>query len=134
MNFLDKLRPLALLLMRCALGVIFLYYGYGKLVSEAESNAQFFRQLGLPSYASYATGIVELFGGCLLILGLFTRIAALMLAAVMAGALWKVGFVKGVLAVPQYQLPLAVGVGVLALAAFGAGMISLDYAIFRQKA
>ncbi len=134
MNILDKLRPVALLQLRGALGVIFVYYGWGKLFSEAESSAQFFRQHALPAYASYVTGIVELFGGCLLIVGLFTRISALLLTAIMAGALWKVGFVNGVLAVPQYQLPMAVGVGVFALAAFGAGVISLDYAIFRQKA
>ncbi len=134
MNFLDKLRPLALLLLRLGLGVIFIYYGYAKLFSQAGQNVKFFQQIGFPSYMSYVVGIVELFGGALLIVGLFARIAGLLLAGTMAVAIWKVGLGKGVLAVPEYQFPLAVGAGCLVVAAFGAGLLSLDFAIFRQKA
>ena len=44
---------------------------------------------------------VELFGGVLLIVGLFTRVAGLLLAGEMAVAIWRVHMGKGVLAVPE---------------------------------
>ena len=134
MNFFDKLRPLALLLLRWGLGIVFIYYGYGKVFSHSAENVRFFQDLGFPSYMSYVVGIVELFGGCLMILGLFARIAGVMLTGTMAVAIWKVGLAKGILAVPQYQFPLICGLGALTIVAFGAGLLSLDYAIFRQKA
>ena len=103
MNALDKLRPVALLLLRWGLGIIYIYYGYSKVFSHAAENVKFFQDLGFPSYMSYVVGIVELFGGCLMILGLFARIAGVMLTGTMTVAIWKVGLAKGILAVPQYQ-------------------------------
>jgi uncharacterized membrane protein YphA (DoxX/SURF4 family) len=38
------------------------------------------------------------------------------------------------MAVSNYQLPLALAVGAFALVATGAGLLSIDYAIFRDKA
>ena len=134
MNLFDKLRPLALLLLRWGLGIIFVYYGYGKVFSHPSESAKFFQDLVLPSFMSYVIGIVEMFGVCLMILGLFARIAGVMLTGTMTVAIWKVGLAKGILAVPQYQFPLMCGLGALTIVAFGAGLLSLDYAIFKQKA
>jgi uncharacterized membrane protein YphA (DoxX/SURF4 family) len=38
----------------------------------------------------------------------------------------------GVMAVQNYEFPLALAVGAFALAALGAGLLSLDYALFRE--
>lgn len=134
MHFLDKLRPAALLLLRFGFGVVFVYHGYPKLFSRVEFYQQAFQRLGLPPWATYVAGIVELFGGGLLLLGLFTRIAALLLALEFAFALWKVHLSEGLLAVPEYEFALLVVGAALVLAATGPGPLSLDYAIFRQKA
>jgi putative oxidoreductase len=78
---------------------------------------------------------VEFFGGCLLIAGLFTRIAALLLAGEMAIAILKVNLPQGgVMAVSNYQFPLALAVAAFTLVAVGAGAVSLDRAIFKKNA
>lgn len=133
MTFLDRLRPVALLLARMALGVIFIYHGYPKLFGDTTQALQFFVQVGLPSYFVYVAGIVELFGGALLIAGLFTRIAGVLLAGQMAVAIWKVHLGKGILAVSEYQFPLALAALCVVLATVGPGVVSIDHAIFRKK-
>ncbi len=134
MNALDKLRPLGLLVVRLGLGLIFIYHGFPKLFGDTERFTQFFASVGLPASLVWVAGVVEVFGGALLIAGLFTRIAALLLAGQMAVAIWKVHSAKGLLAVGEYEFPLALAVAGFALATTGAGLISLDHAIFRQKA
>jgi putative oxidoreductase len=132
---LGKLKPVALLLLRLGLAIIFIYHGFPKLFTHSQEALAAFPRMGFPSYFAYIAGIVEFFGGCLLILGLFTRIAALLIAGEMAIAIWRVHLPQGgVLAVSNYQFPLALAVGAFALVALGAGAISLDYAIFRDKA
>jgi putative oxidoreductase len=126
---------LALLLLRLGLGVIFIYHGYPKLFTHLHETVQAFPKMGFPFYFAYIAGVVEFFGGCLLILGLFTRIAALLIAGEMAIAIIRVHLPQGgPMAVSNYQLPLALAVGAFALAAVGAGAISFDRAIFKNKA
>lgn len=134
MHVLDKLRPVALLLLRFAFGVVFIYHGYPKLFSRVEFFQQAFERLGLPPWLSYVAGVVELFGGALLLVGLFTRIAALMLAVEFMFAMWRVHLNEGLLAVSEYEFALLVVGAALVLASTGPGPLSLDYAIFRQKA
>jgi putative oxidoreductase len=134
MNWLDRLRPVGLLLLRLGLGVIFVYHGYPKLFGNTERAQAFFSAVGLPPVLVYLVGIVELFSGVLLVAGLFTRVAALLLAGTMAVAIWKVHLSKGILAVNEYEFALALCVAAFALVTTGGGLLSLDYAIFRQKA
>jgi putative oxidoreductase len=134
MNALEKLKPLGLLLLRWGIGLIFIHAGYPKLFGDTKRAMAGFASFGLPEYLVYVAGAVELFGGCLLIAGLFTRVAGFLLAGEMAIAIWKVHLGKGVLAVPEYQFPLVLAVGAFALATCGAGAISLDKLIFREKA
>jgi len=121
------------LLLRFALGAIFLYHGYPKLFTHTRETMQFFSRSGLPGYSVYLVGIVEFFGGILLVAGLFTRIVGLLLTGEMAVALWKVhGILSNPLQVHNYEFPLAVAVAAFALATFGAGPISLDQAVSLQ--
>lgn len=133
MNRLEKLKPLGLLLLRLGLGVIFMYHGFPKLFGNTQQTVAAFVKLGLPGYLAYVAGVVEFFGGCLLIIGLFTRLAGLLLAATMAVAIWKAHLGKGLLAVGEYEFPLALGVGAFALMTCGAGLFSLDHFLFRGK-
>lgn len=131
MQSMEKLKPLALLLLRLALGVIFALHGYPKLFTHTQEAMQAFGHMGFPSYFVYIAGVVEFFGGCLLIVGLFTRVAGLLLAGEMAVALVKVhGLLTTPMKVDAYQFPLAMAVGAFALATFGAGLVSLDQAVF----
>ncbi len=134
MEGLEKLKPLALLLLRVGLGVIFVFHGYPKLFTHTRETMQGMAHMGFPAYFAYVAGVFEFFGGLMLIAGLFTRIAGLLLAAEMAVALVKVhGLFSNPMAVEKYEFPLALAVGAFALAALGAGMISLDHAIFAGR-
>jgi len=133
MQSLEKLKPLALLLLRAALGVIFVYHGYPKLFTHARETLQNFAHMGFPSYFAYIAGVVEFFGGLMLIAGLFTRVAGLLLAGEMAVALWKVHMILlDPLALRNFEFPLMMAVGSFTLAALGAGAISFDQLLFRE--
>lgn len=77
MQSMEKLKPLALLLLRLALGVIFAFHGYPKLFTHTQETMQGFMHMGFPAFFAYIAGVIEFFGGCLLIVGLFTRVAGL---------------------------------------------------------
>jgi putative oxidoreductase len=130
MKFLNGVQPLALLVLRVCLGIIFVYHGYPKLVHANAGMGEFFVMHGLPAYLVPVAGILEGFGGVLLVLGLFTRPVALLLAIEMGIAIWKVHSGHGYMAVKDYEFPLVVGAACFALATVGAGVISMDHLIF----
>jgi len=132
LRFLDSFRPVGLLALRIALGIIFIAHGYPKL-AHLRGGAQmqsFFVEHGLPGYFLYIAGVIETFGGGLLLLGLFTRPAALLLGIEMCVAIWKVHSAHGYLAVHDYEFPLTLAAACFALATVGAGLISLDQPLF----
>jgi putative oxidoreductase len=132
MKFLNSLQPLSLLLLRVALGIIFLFHGYPKLAHSGNFQG-FFAGHGLPGYFVYIAGILETFGGGMLILGLFLQPVALLLAIEMCVAIWKVHSSGGYMAVPMYEFPLTVMTSCFVLATVGAGMISVDNFLFEKS-
>ena len=134
MKSLGSLQPFALVAFRAALALIFFSHGYPKLAHSTAGMQAFFIQHGLPGYFVYISGVLEVFGGAVLILGLFTRGAALLLAIEMVVAIWKVHSAKGYLAVHEYEFPLALATGCLVLATIGAGRFSLDGFLFEARA
>ena len=132
MQSMEKLRPLALLLLRIGLGVVFMANGYPKFWGRRlEHIDEFVHVAHLPAYFVYIAGALELGGGALVVAGLFTRILGLLLAGEMAVALWRDEKVfQNPLALDKYGLALVLGVGAFALATFGAGSISLDRVLF----
>jgi putative oxidoreductase len=134
MEALEKLKPLALLLLRAALGVIFIFHGYPKLFGNARGTMEGFASMGFPMYFAIIAGVLEFFGGCLLVAGLFTRIAGLLLAGEMVVALWRVhGVFTHPMAVNNYEFPMVVAASAFTLACLGAGSISVDRAILGRK-
>lgn len=132
MKFLKGLEPLALLAARMILALIFVFHGYPKLTHPSEGMRNFFVSHGFPAYFLSVAGTLECFGALLLFLGLFTRPAALLLAIEMGVAIGKVHSVRGIMAVNEYEFPLAVAAGCLVLATVGAGVFSLDHMIFGE--
>jgi putative oxidoreductase len=133
MHNLEKLKPLALLLLRLGLGIIFIYHGYPKLFGNTRGAMQGFEHMGFPGYFVYVAGVIEFFGGIMLIFGLFTRVAGLLIAGEMAVAIWKVHMPQGsIMQVKNYEFPLALAIAAFALATTGAGLISVDHAAFGE--
>ena len=92
-----------------------------------------FERLGLPGYLVYMAGMIEVFGGLMLVLGLYTRLAAVLLLLDMAAAMWKYNFNEGIYAVREYELPLVLGLAGLVVATTGVGPFSLDHLIYRSN-
>ena len=132
MRHLEKLMPLAQILLRLGLAIIFIYHGYAKLFTQRAQWVAAFPKMGFPWYFAYMAGAMEFFGGCLLVVGLFTRLIALLLAGEMAVAIWRVHLGAGLLAVSNYQFSLAVGMATFALMVMGGGVVSLDQRIFKK--
>ena len=129
MRFLNRLQPIALLSLRIALGIIFLYHGYPKLAHPSAQMHGMFVEHGLPGYFMQVAGMIETFGGGLLIVGLFARPAALLLAIEMCVALWKVHS-RSYLAVHEYEFPMALAAANFVIATVGAGLLSIDQFLF----
>lgn len=133
MQFLEKLKPLGLLVLRVALGASFIFHGYPKLNDPAHA-LKAFSGYGLPSYFAYISGILEVFGGGLLIAGLFTRGAALLLAIEVGLVLSRTIMPSaGIYAFGRYEMPLLLGAMALALVTTGAGTISIDAFTFEAQ-
>ena len=127
MRYLDRLQPLALLLMRLALGVIMLVHGSHKVFGGLHHHAQFVASLGLPAWTGYLSSFTEFLGGLLVIAGLFTRAAAFAICINMAVAIVKVHWHNGLSADHGFEFPLSLAVLAFALIFFGAGPISIDH-------
>lgn len=114
---------LGLLLMRLGLGSVFVVHGWMK-VSNLAGTVGFFATLGLPMWLAYLVSFIEFLGGIAIILGLGTRAAGYMIAAVMIGAMVTVkgsmGFVGG------YEFDVVLLALALGLALTGAGEWSVD--------
>src|SRR6516165_8705628 len=86
----NALSPLAEPLVRVAAGLFLVPHGAQKLFGlfggyGLEATGQFFAtKLGLPPSLALVTGLIEFFGGLLLAAGLATRIAAGLVAGMMA--------------------------------------------------
>lgn len=133
MRFMKALKPLALLILRWALALIYVYHGYPKLTHPTDTMRDFFVSHGFPAYFLSVAGILECFGALLFFLGLFTRAAGLLLAIEMAVAIWKVHSSNGILAVKDYEFPLALAAACFILATIGAGTLSLDRLFFGER-
>jgi len=122
----------ASVLVRLGAGVTFVLFGIGKLTSHASEVASF-RAYGLPSPDAfvYVIGGVELLGGALLIAGLTARIAALVLAGDMVGAIIVSGIGRGELI--SLTLAPALLAGMLLLLYAGPGPRALDRHLFEKQ-
>ena len=80
--------PYAVLLLRVALGIVFLAHAYAKLmVFTLPGTARFFAAHGFPGWTAYPVFAIELVGGLALIVGAYPRWIAIGLLPVMMGAL-----------------------------------------------
>jgi putative oxidoreductase len=126
-----------ILILRLGVGLVFLTHGYPKMSGRSndpkinrEGLTHSIRRLGLPfpAHLALAVGTIEFAGGILLIVGLWTRWAALALAVIMAVAsarnLVEKGFLKSA------DFPFSLLATLLGLTFLGGGFLSLDRLLF----
>ena len=87
----SRTAPYAALLLRITLGGLFLTHLALKFfVFTPGGTAAFFGKVGLPPGLAYVVMSAELLGGIALILGVWTRLAALLLTPILLGAIFTV--------------------------------------------
>jgi putative oxidoreductase len=127
-NWLNRFQSLGALVMRLVLGTIMVRHGYDKIIpSGALYNfSHMVTRLHLPVWLGYVAAFTEFFGGMLLIIGLLTRFAALMVAFDMATAIVKIHLHGGLMGQNSFALPLALFSIALMLVFTGCGWLGLD--------
>jgi putative oxidoreductase len=120
---------LGVTLLRVVVGIVFLSHGIQKLfVFGLAGITGGFTQMGipLPTIAAPVVTFVELLGGIALILGLFTRVAALLLAIDMAGAIVFVHGKNGFFLPNGFEFALTLLVANIAIAIGGPGEYAIE--------
>lgn len=128
-----------LLALRVALGIIFIYHGYSKLLKVPPIGgpgglAKGLQTLGfpVPLFLAWVVALVEVPGAAALILGLFTRWVSLIIAIEMAVVIFRVKRGRGVAFTARdttgWEFDFINLAAALALMLLGAGSISLDAA------
>lgn len=126
MRYLDRMQPLALLVLRMVLGLVMIAHGSQKLFGGISQYVHWISSMGLPGWMAYLSIGAEFLGGILVVAGLFTRFVALAIEVDMIVAILKVHWKHGLLGDSGYEFPLSLAAIAFALIFFGAGPIALD--------
>lgn len=130
---LGERKDLALFIVRVVVGIIFLAHGVGKLQAGVPGFAGMLGNLGFPAplFFAWVVALTETLGGIGLILGVFSRLAALLIAIVMIVAIIKVKAAMGL--VGGAELDLGLLVGLLAVLLQGPGAWSVEWKLFKRE-
>jgi len=108
-------------LLRIVAGLLFLWHGASKLVGFPVPVPE------APTFILYVAGPIELFGGALVMIGLFTRWSAFLCSGLMAAAYWMAHGTKALFPLQNGgELAVLYCFVFLFLAARGAGIWSVD--------
>lgn len=132
----DKRLDTALLILRLAIGAIFIAHGWQKVFGFGIAGiTKGFAQMGVPLAGLVAplVSVLELVGGFALVLGLATRIAGLLLAIDMFCAILIVHGKNGFFLPKGIEFVMGNMAMALALAIIGAGAYSLDAKLSRRS-
>lgn len=97
------------IIMRVVLGIIFVFHAVDKFQMGLGNVEAWFTSLGVPGFVAYVVVVIELVGGIMLILGLFTRYVSALFVLVLIGAIMTAKLSVGLLGNGQmagYELDL----------------------------
>lgn len=131
---LDRQKDAGLLIIRLVAAVVFVFHGSQILFGAwgGPGPAGFAGMLHMSIGAAYAVGLAQFCGGIALGLGLLTRLGALCILIVMAGAIYLVHWSHGFSVVHNgIEYPLTQACIALALLVAGAGRYALGAGLGR---
>src|SRR5262245_36338340 len=123
---MERVAPYLILIGRVVLSVMFIQSGWEKLFGYA-GTAEYMQAAGVPGALLPLVILTELGGGLLVVLGLFTRWAAIALAGfcVLAGYLFH--YQPGdMMQMINFMKNITIAGGFLVLAGSGPGALALD--------
>lgn len=122
LDFMAKFGPHTYALLRIVAAFLFLWHGAQKLFGFPGGSSG-----DRPFHITYIAGPIELFGGLLLMLGLFTRPVAFLCSGLMASAYWMSHGTRALLPIENRgELAALYCFLFLFLSAQGSGIWSLD--------
>src|SRR3989337_3092422 len=95
--FMSSYNPQGYALMRIVVGFLFLWHGAQKLFGIPSPIPG-----EIPAFITYIAGPIELIGGTLVMIGLFTRWAAFLASCQMAVAYWMAARTNAGLPIPYH--------------------------------
>ncbi|HVY86291.1 MAG TPA: DoxX family protein [Caulobacterales bacterium] len=132
MPILDRYTGLLLSILRIVSGLLFLEHGAAKLLHFPPT--EMFATAPAVGSLFWIAGVLELVGGALLVIGLFTPVVAFVLSGEMAVAYWTVHAKQSFYPVlNQGDAAVLFCFVFLYLAAAGAGPLSADALFFKKK-
>ena len=127
---LSKYQPIAHTVLRIVAGFLWMPHGAQKLfgfLSDSPDHAQLFSQM-------WFAGVIEFGGGLLIMLGLFTRVAAFIGSGEMASAFFMAHFPRGFWPLENRgELPVLYCFLWLFFFVAGAGSFSLDAMLKKRR-
>lgn len=124
------------IIMRVVLGIIFVFHGVDKLQMGLSNVEAWFSSIGIPGFLAYIVAYVELIGGIMLIVGLFTRYVSGLLIVILIGAIVTAKLSVGLLGNGQmagYELDLGFILVLLYLVVADQTRISVDRFIKNKR-
>lgn len=120
---MNRLAPYAAFFMRLAVGGVFLRHGVSKLDNGLSATAAFLHDVGFPFAIVFAVILiaVETVGAACVLLGVFTRVWAALMAVVMTVAILAVKVPRG----GSFELEALLFAGAITLVALGDGPLSI---------
>ena len=130
---MDKVarNALAPLLLRLGLAVVFIFHGMGKVSPDKSWGTAWHPELSVALQAAVAWG--EFLGGVALAIGFLTRLAALGIVGIMAGAIATVHWQFGFPGPKGWEYNFVLITMALAVALLGSGVLGLDYWLWPRK-
>jgi putative oxidoreductase len=114
--------------MRIVTGFLFLWHGAQKLFSFPTAMPG-----GVPAFITYIAGPIELIGGILVMIGLFTRWSGFLASGLMASAYWMAHGTKALLPIQNNgELAVLYCFVFLFISTQGGGIWSIDAAQKRR--
>jgi len=126
-NGINKYAKYAEIPLRLGLSLIFIYDGWGKLTS-IQKTAELFYKIGMPmpDVMAWVIGLLELLSGIAVLLGIFTSIAALLIALDMIIAIYFTYGFKSAVLFSRSQFEIALLLMALSLALSQSTVWSID--------
>ncbi|MST04026.1 MAG: DoxX family protein [Candidatus Pacebacteria bacterium] len=124
----EKWQEIAPLILRIAIGAIFIAHGWQKIGDPEGAISGFFTQVGIPAAGFFAALVswVEFLGGIALVVGFLTHWATKLLGIVMLVAIFTVHIKNGLIGPNSMELPLSLLAGLVSLMITGPGKYSMD--------